>query len=91
MEYLYVISHIPLYTGHFILTLWPFITHLPWPSWDQYFGTLVLFTVLYKPRQLLEQRIFKAKYGRRKRKNPAPTATDHQTASAVIGEMIHHF
>lgn len=64
---------------------------LPWPSPGDIFGSFMIFLILWYPRQYLEKRYLKRRFGRKRAQRP-PSPSDHQAAASSIGNIFndHH-
>ena len=83
------ILELPLYFVTGMVAVLHIVIHLPWPSVNELFRSLVMFLVLYPVRNYMEKRWLK----RRLRHKPAvkaPSPAEHQAAVASLSDILTH-
>lgn len=86
-----LLSLCPMYFYIGLYHIWWWVQLLPWPDLSDIFGSFCIFLILWYPRNYLEKRWLKRRFGHHKAKRP-PSAADHQTAAASISSIFtnHH-
>lgn len=59
------------------------------PTFNQIIGSFWIFLILWYPRNYLEKRYLKRRFGRKNANRP-PSPSDHQAAASSIGNLFNH-
>lgn len=72
--------------------LWHLFTLLPYPTWSELFKSVTVFVALYPIRIVMKALLPEDRIARRvyKRRHTAPTAAEHQGATAIASEIFNH-
>jgi hypothetical protein len=78
------------YTG--CIAVWHLCLLSPHPSWGELLKSVEVFIVLYPVRLIMKALMPEDTVARRyrRRKHTAPTAAEHQGATAIASELFHH-